>query len=157
MKKNNVNIKEINSHIKEDEKKKRAKPLNFIHNSTLNEEYLIKAFEYFSNCARPYLEELALNLDIDEDTITNWAKTDKNFGAIVKRIKLKQKFVLLRESWSKDHATNALLFQLRVNHGMVDTTGINLGNKDGEAFKMNIDNFDKLSNEELQRLITRES
>ena len=137
--------------------KKKSVPIQFRFDCALTEKDRVMALDFYNNTPLPYLEQLALLLDVDEDTITNWSKVDKTFGTICKKIKIKQKIALLQKAPDKDYATNGVLFLLRVNHKMIDTTAVDLGNKEDKPFKMNIDNFDDMPNEEIQRTLTSAS
>lgn len=90
-----------------------------------NEEIQRKADEYINgflnNKDIPYIEELALLLDIDEDTVGNWSKEYPIFFGTVKKIKLMQKFRLQKISYDKDYNPSGSIFQLKANHGMIET------------------------------------
>jgi hypothetical protein len=81
----------------------------------------------------PYIEELSLILDVDEDTITNWCKDkdNKDFFGTIKRIKTLQKTRLQRRAMTREAAAGAI-FQLKVNHGMIETNRQELSGKDGK-------------------------
>lgn len=69
----------------------------------------------------PYIEELSLELDVDDDTIVEWSKIHKDFSATIKKIKKLQKLRLYDKSMQKSSTTGAI-FQLKVNHGMIETS-----------------------------------
>lgn len=73
---------------------------------------------YYTN--PPYIEQLALDLDIDDETVTEWAKSHKEFSATIKRIKTLQKIRLYNNSMQRSSATGAI-FLLKANHGLVET------------------------------------
>lgn len=156
MKIRNVKTKEANTHIKEDGEKKHV-VFPFRRITTLTDEDKLKAIKYYESEPCPYIEELSLTLDVNEKTIANWTKIDPIFRSIIERLKTKQKLSLLRKATDKEFATNGVLFLLRVNHKMIDTTALDLGNRENKPFKVDIDNFDQISNEELQRSITKQS
>lgn len=79
----------------------------------------------------PYIEELSLELDVDEDTIGSWGKKFPEFLGTIKRIKTLQKLRLLHSSMAKSSTTGSI-FQLKVNHNMIETNRQELTGKDGE-------------------------
>lgn len=90
-----------------------------------SEEILSKTNDYYLTCYRdgeiPYIEELSLLLDISDDTINEWTKEKPEFSATIKKIKVLQKLFLMKQSNKRDSFTPGLLFQLKVNHGMIET------------------------------------
>jgi hypothetical protein len=92
-----------------------------------NEEILQKTKDYFSNCLKsnsiPFIEELSLVLDISRETIYAWCKEEdkKMFSDTVKKIITSQKLALLKGSLDKDKFTPGYIFQLKINHDMVET------------------------------------
>ncbi len=101
-------------------KKKMGRPTKY------NEEMLKKANEYYLKCLNseevPYIERLALTLDVDDERITDYSRKYTNFNATIKRIKTLQKLKLqeLTISTGKGAAIGAI-FQLKANHGMIET------------------------------------
>lgn len=90
----------------------------------------------------PFLEELALLLDVDEDTVTNWQNEKDEqgnrmypefFGAC-KKIMTLQKLRLRRASMEKQSAAGSI-FQLKTNHGMVETSRSELSGPGGDPIK----------------------
>ena len=73
----------------------------------------------------PFIEELALILDIDDDTIVEWAKAkDKpEFSAAIKKIKMLQRLRLQQRVLGKNQPTGAI-FLLKANHNFVDRVDI---------------------------------
>lgn len=75
----------------------------------------------------PYIEELALQLDVDDTTIINWATaTDDNgdlshpqFLATYKKIRTLAKLRLLQRTLFQFPAGS--IFQLKANHGMMES------------------------------------
>lgn len=76
----------------------------------------------------PFLEELCLELDIDEDTMSNWAnkKTPENeaehpwfFGAY-KKLRMVQKLRLQQRTMGRYNPTGAI-FLLKANHGYMES------------------------------------
>lgn len=91
---------------------------------------LIKAQEYFFKCYSdvhtPFIEELALELGVDEDTIVEW-KNKKNedgslaypeFSATYGRIYLLQK-LRLKQAGLKGKSPAFVTFLLSANHGVI--------------------------------------
>lgn len=95
-----------------------------------NEELQKKADQYVDETSHPYIEELALKLDINDDTINRWTKVSKKtkkpkkplFYATIKKLKMKQLLALKKKSIDKDYATAGAIFQMKANHGMIETT-----------------------------------
>lgn len=102
--------------------------------SKYSEEMLSKAQGYFLRCYGkmdgkqriPFIEELALELEVDEDTIVEW-KNKKNddgsliypeFSATYSRILLLQKF-RLKQNGLKGKNQSFVQFLLNANHGMI--------------------------------------
>jgi len=86
-----------------------------------------KIEEYLQQCGReqtqlPSIEGLAIHLDVDSDTIRNWAKQYPGFSAQVKKIAEKQKQQLMDDGMYGGKEVNAAMaiFLLKVNHGMKD-------------------------------------
>ena len=77
--------------------------------------------EYTKLSKIPYLEEFASNLGVDEDTITNWGKKHEEFFGAIKRLKTKQKFQLQKLGLSSKINSTMAIFQLKVNHGFIET------------------------------------
>jgi|GEM_PF-1097868 len=83
-----------------------------------------KAQEYFDSCrasgTTPFIEELALDLDVHDDTIVEWAKAHGEFSATVRKLKLLQKLSLKKGALSKHLQPTTAIFLLKANHGMND-------------------------------------
>lgn len=100
--------------------------------TSYSEEVLQKAYDYLDECDRefqiPYIQELALVLGVNQDTLYEWAKAkneDNNlrypeFSEALKMIKSCQELKLLRSSMYAFSSTGSL-FQLKTNHGYVET------------------------------------
>ena len=84
-------------------------------------ELVDETLDYIDNTDMPYIEDLALQLHVDEDTIGAWTKQHPRFLGAIKRLKMKQKVSLLKKSLDKEYATAGTIFQLKANHGMVET------------------------------------
>lgn len=98
-----------------------------------SEDMLVKAKKYFDRCygkidgrlRMPFIEELALELEVDEDTILAW-KNKKNedgtltypeFSATYSRIFLLQKLRLMQSGLS-GKSPSFTMFLLSANHGL---------------------------------------
>lgn len=102
---------------------KRGRPTKY------NESILDRTIEYYQNCLNatdkdgntiavvPWIEELALKLDIDDDTIVEWCKDEakKEFSATIKKLMTLQQLRLSQLSLGKNVV--GPIFLLKVNHG----------------------------------------
>ncbi len=97
-----------------------------------NDEVLEHAKEYLARFTKmtgkhPYIEELALEMDLDDETVMLWAKAKNEEGglkypeysATIKRIKSLQKLRLLEKSMYQFPA--GAIFQLKANHNMMES------------------------------------
>jgi hypothetical protein len=88
-----------------------------------------------------FIEDLCLELDIDEDTATNWYNKHPNssfFGAI-KKIKLIQKSALKKTCWKGKGNIIGSMFLLKADHGLVETEKrILAGENNGTPLKIEI-------------------
>lgn len=103
-------------------------------------EKLKIAKQYLQDCwgddSIPYIEALAYKLDITRETVYQWSKDDENkkqFSYTVKRIEDLQRLRLLQRSNAKDAFTPGQIFQLKANHGMIETERKMLVGKEGES------------------------
>lgn len=80
---------------------------------------------YLADCIKtgetPFIEQLCILLDVSDETIRNWAKTHDEFFGTIKKIESLQKLRLLQMSLKKDEFTAGQIFQLKANHGMIET------------------------------------
>ena len=87
-----------------------------------DEKMLTKARAYVQRCQNdkemPFIEELALTLDVNDDSIVEWAKEHDEFSATVKRLKMLQKLQLKRGALEKRLHPSLAVFLLKANHGM---------------------------------------
>lgn len=95
-----------------------------------NEEILQQTLDYYNKAFAepltiPYIEELSLFLDIDDDTIVEWCKIHSSFSATIKKIKKLQKIRLMNRTQVRDSATGSI-FLLKVNHGMVEANKLDV-------------------------------
>jgi len=86
-----------------------------------------KTKEYIESCGReqtslPTIEGLALALDVNTDTLREWAKRYPEFSATIKKILAKQKQQLMDDGLYGGKEVNAAMaiFLLKVNHHMVE-------------------------------------
>jgi hypothetical protein len=100
-----------------------------------NEEVLNIANEYKNRIWQapmmPTIEGLADELDVDSDTINNWATAkdesdvliNKEFFGTIKAIKNKQKKQLMEDGMygGKEVNSTMAIFLLKANHGMIET------------------------------------
>ncbi|HEX8965667.1 MAG TPA: terminase small subunit [Patescibacteria group bacterium] len=98
------------------------------------------AKEYIDSCSReatelPTIEGLALKLGVDDDQINEWSKKYPGFHAAIKDLKSKQKTQLINDGLygGKEVNPTMAIFLLKVNHGMVEKTGLDL-TTGGEPF-----------------------
>lgn len=106
-----------------------ARPLNYP-----NEDEIVRlAQEYISSTGReqtslPTIEGLALHLDLDDETITEYAKIYPKFSATVKRVKALQKNQLMEDGMYGGKEVNQAMaiFLLKANHGMVEKSALDL-------------------------------
>lgn len=96
-----------------------------------NEAVLAHAQEYLDryrklSAKQPYLEELALEMDLDDETLKNWSKARNEDGSLkypeffatIKRIMVLQKLRLLEKTQYQFPAGS--IFQLKANHNMIE-------------------------------------
>ncbi|MBU2213839.1 hypothetical protein KKC44_06125 [Patescibacteria group bacterium] len=82
------------------------------------------AQDYVEKCYKgntiPYIEELALILDINDDTIVKWTKKHDEFNATYRRLRMLQRLRLKQGSLEKKLQPNVGMFLLKANHGSDD-------------------------------------
>lgn len=87
-----------------------------------NAEILKKAQEYVQRCQKekqtPFVEELALILDVNDDTIVEWTGKHDAFSATVKQLKMLQRMHLKKGALEKRYQPSIAIFLLKVNHGL---------------------------------------
>ena len=85
-------------------------------------ELQAKAKDYVEACFKesttPYIEELALLLDVNDDTIVEWSKEHDEFSATIKRLKMLQKLNFKRDAIEKRIQPTMAIFLLKANHGL---------------------------------------
>ncbi len=87
-----------------------------------DESMLTKTQAYVQRCqdaqAMPFIEELALQLGVCDDTIVEWAKEHDELSATVKKLKMLQKLSLKKGALEKKLHPSLSIFLLKANHGM---------------------------------------
>jgi hypothetical protein len=87
-----------------------------------NEEMHSKADIYIKLCLNnkriPYIEELALELDVNDDTLVEWGKDHDEFSATIKRLKMLQKLCFKRDALERKIHPTMAIFLLKANHGL---------------------------------------
>lgn len=92
-----------------------------------NDEILTKTRSYYQRHVNPkdgkvtipYVQELAIILDISRETMNQWEENIPEFSDTIKRIKNLQELRLLQRTLSKN--PTGAIFQLKANHGMMET------------------------------------
>lgn len=89
-----------------------------------NNELLEKTKQYYRDCIinnkMPYIEELSIVLDVDDDQIVNYGKRYPIFHAVIKKIKSLQKLNLQKIAVHGQKPVGSI-FLLKVNHGFIET------------------------------------
>lgn len=97
--------------------------------------------EYILSCGReqtalPTIEGLARHLNLNSDTITEWAKEYPEFSATIKKLVDRQKEQLMNDGMYGGKEVNSAMaiFLLKVNHNMHEEpkTQINVLNTGGD-------------------------
>jgi len=141
-------------------KKKTTKKLG--RPTKYNQDIQDRADKYVRVLNLPFMEELALELDVDDDTLYEWARRYKAFSVTIKRLAMKQKLGLLKISMNKDYATSGAIFQLKANHGMVETEKKIIGGDPDNPITHKVDIMDSKSytheiNEEAGAIVSSTS
>lgn len=132
-----------------------ANPLHIVKHAggrptKYSEEMLIKANTYLSDCRAgkvifPFIEELALILDVDEDTVANWCKAKNEYGeprfpeffGAIKKLKTLQKLRLMQRILGRYNPSGGI-FLLKALHGMVEEERRIIANKVNEPLVIEI-------------------
>ena len=87
-------------------------------------DVLKKAQKYVQECQSekqmPYIEELALELSVSDDTLVEWSKKYKEFSATLGTLKLLQRLGLKRGALEKKLQSNVAMFLLKSNQWMAE-------------------------------------
>lgn len=103
--------------------------------------------ELFNDLKRvPYLEELALQVDCDTDTVTNWAAAHAEFRSVIKKIKELQRLRLQQKGMDGKIKATMPIFLLKANHGFKET-----------SVQEHHHSFENLGDDELDKLIDQKS
>jgi hypothetical protein len=90
--------------------------------SKYTEEMLARAQGYFCECKKsgktPFVEEIALELDVSDDTIVEWSKANEEFSATMRKLKLLQKLRLKQGALYRQYQPTTAIFLLKANHGL---------------------------------------
>ena len=92
----------------------------------LNERMIEKAEAYIEAEDVPFIEGLALELDVDVETMRDWTvrsdDLNKRFLRTWNKLRAKQKKFLQKGGLTdKDVKSNMAIFLLKANHGMIET------------------------------------
>lgn len=87
----------------------------------------------------PYIEEAAVEIDISMETVNQWRKKHKDFSEAIKKIETLQKFMLLKGSIEGDYVPSSAIFQLKANHGMVETSRQEVTGRGGQPLFGGVD------------------
>jgi hypothetical protein len=97
-----------------------------------------KIDEYLAQCGKeqtelPSVEGLSLYLDVNPDTVYEWAKKYPDFSEYLKKLSAKQKNQLMNDGMYGGKEVNAsmAIFLLKAIHGLKDGSGMNV-NVSGE-------------------------
>lgn len=104
---------------------------------------------YITSCSReatelPTMEGLSSKLEVDDDTLVEWAKQNTEFSATIKELKSKQKNQLVNDGLYGGKEVNQAMaiFLLKANHEMIETDRHLVENKD-MMINLNIDGDNK--------------
>ena len=124
----------------------------------LTPELIEKAKGYLLSCVDdiegkkvnlPSVEGFALWLQVSDDTLYEWAKTNDYFSDTLAIIKREQKSRLVNSGLAGTYNSTIAKLMLSSNHGMVEKTASELTGKDGGP----IQTESKLSDDEYNRII----
>lgn len=101
--------------------------------SEYKSSYIDKVDQYLLTTGReqtelPTIEGFAKYLDVDSDSINNWAKKHDDFSVRIKRIFEYQKNQLMNDGLygGKDVNAAMAIFLLKVNHGLTEQSKLDL-------------------------------
>ena len=87
-------------------------------------EFIRTIEKYHKNCIKkgqiPFIEDIALLLGVNDDTINEWSKAKSDFSATIKKIKLLQRMMLKRNGLEGKVNTTMAIFLLKTEHGMIE-------------------------------------
>ena len=109
--------------IKKQEKAIRGRPTDY------RPAHVHKVWDYLKTCGREQtklakLVDIAYLLEVNENTITQWAKKYPDFSRAIMAVKQMQKRQLMDDSFYGGREINSNIgrFLLNVNHGLVETS-----------------------------------
>lgn len=85
------------------------------------ENYLL---ECFTKHKIPFIQEISMRLGVNDDTLNEWCKVNRDFSATIKRVKDYQKMRLMDDGLSGKVNTSMAIFLLKANHGLIETQRI---------------------------------
>jgi hypothetical protein len=101
--------------------------------------------EYLKTCGRdqtklPKRVDIAMLLEVDEDTLNNWAKKHKDFFGALSHVDQKQKSTLIDDSFygGREINANVGMFLLEANHGMIRTERKMLVGEEGKEINVKV-------------------
>lgn len=105
--------------------------------------------EYLSQCSReqtqlPTVEGLALYLNVNTDTVFEWAKRYPQFSEYIKKIAAKQKEQLMNDGMygGKEVNSGMAIFLLKAIHGLSEGPSILVQNNFGTHAKTELKEFE---------------
>lgn len=69
----------------------------------------------------PYIEDIAILLGIDDDSVNEWTKTHDEFSATIKRAKILQRKFLKQQGLSNKVNVSMAIFLLKANHRLIES------------------------------------
>jgi hypothetical protein len=99
--------------------------------------------KYLNECRKdenkfPMVEDLAFQMNVDDDTLVEWAKIHPEFSAAIKKVKAYQRSWLQRNGLTGKVNTTMSIFLLKANHGLIEVQRQEITGKDGEAVEQNM-------------------
>ena len=84
-----------------------------------------KLIDYIDRCVAeklvPYAEKFAYEANITVDNMNDWEKSNDDFSQAYKKLKMVQKYMLMDGSVHNKLNPASSIFQLKANHGMIET------------------------------------
>jgi hypothetical protein len=110
-----------------------------------DESIIGKLQEYVKTCGReatelPTIEGFAAYVDVDPDTIGNWGDAFPEFFGAIKKMKARQKNQLINDGLYGGKEVNQAMaiFLLKANHGMVETSRMEVSGENGGPIQYKI-------------------
>lgn len=96
--------------------------------SKFNAGMIEKAKDYYSLCSgkkdgkkrMPFMEELAIMCDVNDDTLYEWMSLNEEFSETISKLKTLQKLRVIQQGFGAKNPTFPI-FMLKANHGMMET------------------------------------